>query len=196
MNIHTHCVVEETSFQLAELLADDAQLVTAFVETLQQPEDVSRSSSFLRRALETAGRSDDLDILSNISKDIGEPSTSHTSIWAFFGLVRVDHASTVMLGVGNTLTSSFDVVCPKFKAGTLLADLDDLRDTVEELGPPPPRAVAVEPTVRRIPKRRPGFQYRNPDSVLTTTTHSRSPSYLDSQPGVQNPGRGLRGPGF
>ncbi|MEA5366462.1 hypothetical protein VA596_43510 [Amycolatopsis sp., V23-08] len=197
MNIKTHCVVEETTFQLADLLVHDVDLVSSFAMALRSPHDASLSSTFLNDTLKAAGRSDDLAMLTQISQDIRELDRPCTSIWAFFGLAQINHPSAVMLGIGNTLTTKFRVDTPKFKSGTLLADLDTVRHRVTSIEDqdltPPLRARAV-PTVEQ---QRSTLTFSDPAAELPSHAprHSRTPSHTP-QPGARNRSFGVRGRGL
>ncbi|WP_328614561.1 hypothetical protein OHS18_42080 [Amycolatopsis sp. NBC_00355] len=124
LNADTHYVIEEMTFKLAELLADNADLVTSFVRTILDPSNTSVANSFLHDTMKMTGHLDDLKMLNQISEEIGDPGTS---VRGLFGLVQVEHPTAVAIGVGNKLTTSYSLDLPRLKPDTLLADMESLR---------------------------------------------------------------------
>ena len=123
MNVKTHYVIEETELPIIDLLARDRSLVRSLAAAVDEPERGPAARKFLRDALQSAGCTDDLALLDHSA----DPRTAGASIFWLFGVDVVDRASAVMVGSGNRLRTDMRVDRGRLSPGTVLADLDRVR---------------------------------------------------------------------
>jgi hypothetical protein len=140
MHVRTHYMVEESELPIVDLLARDPGLVRSLAAAVDGPERGPETSKFLRDALRSAGRTDDLALLDH-STGLHAPTTS---IFGLFGLDIVDRATVVMAGAGNQVRTGIQVDRSIPRPGTLLADLGQIR----KQRAPGPRAEGRTPTGR------------------------------------------------
>jgi hypothetical protein len=162
MNVASRYIIEHAELPIIDLLAWDKTLVQSLLEAAAEPIAGPASSRFLRNALRTAGRTDDLDLLDHGSI----PRAPSTSVFGLFGVDVVDRASAVMVGSGNELTTSMKVHRGGLARGTIADELGKVRAAAEVArqqagGRPAPGAAdrlrprPAEPDVRDVLGARP-----------------------------------------
>ena len=140
----------------AQHLARDTDLVRSLIAAAGEPQPGPGSREFLRDVLRSAGHTDDLDLLEhgNIRR------APATSIFGLFGVDLVDHASAVMIGNGNKLTTDMEVARGTLKPGSILSDLGQVRTEAALI-----RAALSEPKLTTAadddpdPRRWPSFPF-------------------------------------
>jgi hypothetical protein len=121
----THYLVEEYELPIIDLLASDRSLVRSLVAAIaDETRQGSATREFLRDTLRCAGRADDLALLEH-SAGLHAPDTL---LFGFFGVDIVDQASVVMVGTGNRLRQDMKVDRGRVRAGTVLNDIDRIRE--------------------------------------------------------------------
>ena len=131
MNLNTHYLVEESELPIVELLAQDKDLVRSLLGAVDEPQAGPATEKFLRDALHSAGCVDDLALLDN-SRDL---SAQDTTIFGLFGVDIVHRASAATVGTGNQLRKDMQVHRAGVRTGTILADLDRIRQQNPVPGP-------------------------------------------------------------
>ncbi|HEX6357805.1 hypothetical protein [Actinophytocola sp.] len=125
MKVHTNYVVEETVIPLAELLAENARLVTRFAEAMRAPEAGDEMTAFCRLLLDAV---DEVDELTRLAQATDITQVHDTTLCSFFGIAHVKAASAVLIGQDNRLTEKLEINLPGIGRRGLLADLADLRE--------------------------------------------------------------------
>ncbi len=133
MNVHTNYIVEASELPIVDLLARDPGLVRSLVAALDEQEPGPRTHQFLRAAMRSGGRADDLALLDHA---VGLRQVPNTWIFGLFGVDVVDRASAVMVGYGNHLRTGMRVDHAGLRAGTILADLDRIKDEADRIPTP------------------------------------------------------------
>lgn len=151
----THYLVEESELPIIDLLARDRGLVRSLVAAIaDETRQGSATREFLRDTLRCAGRADDLALLEH-SAGLHAPDTL---LFGFFGVDIVDQASVVMVGTGNRLRQDMKVDRGRARAGTVLNDIDRIREqgalarADRSPEPAPTRTPPISPRPRLTPR--------------------------------------------
>jgi hypothetical protein len=132
-NVKTHYVVDESEIPIVDLLARDKHLVQSLLDAIDEPQAGPATRKFLRDTLRSAGCTDELALL----KHSTGPQAPDTSIFGLFGVDVVDRASAVMVGSGNQIRTDMQLHRSGTRPGTLLADLDRIREQSPGRAPGP-----------------------------------------------------------
>ena len=116
-------MVEESELPIVDLLARNRSLVRSLAAAAGEIKRGGATQAFLRAALRSAGRADDLALLEH-SSDLRSPDTL---LFGLFGADIVDRASAVMVGSGNELRTGMTMDRGRLSAGTVLDDLDRIK---------------------------------------------------------------------
>ena len=150
--VTTHYVAERSELPVCDLLARDLSLVHAFVAAVREPAPGAATHEFMRAALRSAGRVDDLALLDHSTDLHG----SDASVRGFFGIDAVKQASAVMVGTGNTLETETRVERGGFTRGAGLAGLDRIRELAAQF--PARQAMATPPAAAQRRNESPASQ--------------------------------------
>jgi len=141
VSVTTHYMVERSELPMCDLLAGDESLVSGFLDAVREPLQGHATHAFLRAALGSAGRAEDMALLDH-SSGLHGPDTS---VRGLFGMNAVNWASAVMVGTGDRLEPDMRVDRGRAIVGSGLADLGRLR----ALGAPIPGRHAIPGATRQ-----------------------------------------------
>jgi len=148
----THYLVEESELPIIDLLARNRRLVRSLVAAIaDETRQGSATREFLRDTLRCAGRADDLALLEH-SAGLHAPDTL---LFGFFGVDIVDQAS---VGTGNRPRQDMKVDRGRVRAGTVLNDIDRIREqgalarADRSPEPAPTRTPPISPRPRLTPR--------------------------------------------
>ena len=132
--LHSRYVVERTTIPAGALLAEHEDLARRYVEIVADPADHPADlADFLCDLVGSAENTTDDNVLGYAD---GLPRHRAT-VLGLFGMTAVNHATSIMIGVGNELHTELDLTTARMRPDRSVADGLDKHRSARPATPPP-----------------------------------------------------------